>query len=265
MRKQVVALLGGKRDGNTHNLLKYLESLLNQNDIDLNIIILNERDLQDCKGCENCVLGTGCAIKDDMSNIMKVAEDSDGIIVASPVYNNNVSGKMKMFIDRTVKWAHSPMLTSKPYIGLSTTSSSGLKMTLKYLTIVGVNWGAHPGRIGNIWASKRSTNMKKNKIVLSRFIFAIKQDPKNHRVNLNQVIKFQTKKVLAKTVFPNDLEHWQRNNWLVKDYYYDCKINPFNRLSGRFIHWMLLKILTKAIKNYTAEVGSKEYGKLIYK
>jgi len=28
---------------------------------------------------------------------------------------------------------------------------------------------------------------------------------------------------------------------------------------------MLLKIMTKAIKNYKSEVGSKEYGKLIYK
>ncbi len=262
MRKQVIALLGGKRDGNTHNLLKFLEPLLNQDGIDLEIIHLNERDLQDCKGCENCVLGNGCSIQDDMPVITKLIESKDGIIVASPVYNNNVSGKMKMFIDRTVKWAHSPILTSKPYIGLSTTSSSGLKMTLKYLTIVGVNWGAHP--IGHIWASKRSTNMKKNKGVLSRFITAIKQDPKSHRPNLNQVIQFQKKKVLAKTVFPNDLAHWQKKNWLDKGYYYECKINPLNRLMGGFFHWMLLKILTKAMKNYKYEIGSKDYGKLVY-
>lgn len=263
MRKQVVALLGGKRDGNTHNLLKYLESLLNQNEIDLEILNLNERDLKDCKGCENCVLGTGCSIKDDMPAITKIVENKDGIIVASPVYNNNVSGKMKMFIDKTVKWAHSPMLTSKPYIGLSTTSSSGLKMTLKYLSIVGVNWGAHP--IGNIWASKRSTNMKRNRAVLSRFISALNQDPKYHRPKLNQIIQFQKKKVLAKTVFPNDLAHWQKKNWLDKMYYYEAKINLFNRWMGVFFHWMLLKILTKAMKNYASEVGTPEYGKLIYK
>ena len=166
--KQVVAILGGKRNGNTHNLLLFLEKLLNQNEIDLEIIFLNERELQDCKGCENCVLGNGCVIEDDMPDITKIVEKKDGIILASPVYNNNVSGKMKMFIDKTVKWAHSPILTSKPYIGLTTTSSSGLNITLKYLTIVGVNWGAHP--IGNIWASKRTTNMKKNKAILSRFI-----------------------------------------------------------------------------------------------
>ncbi|QEE17001.1 flavodoxin family protein [Promethearchaeum syntrophicum] len=263
MEKQVVALLGGKRDGNTHNLLKFFESQLNQNGINLEIIHLNEKDLKDCKGCENCVLGDGCAINDDFRGITNLIEKKDGLIVASPVYNNNVSGKMKMFIDRTVKWAHSPILTGKPYIGLSTTSSSGLKMTLKYLTIVGVNWGAHP--IGNIWASKRSTNMRKNKVVLSRFISAIKQDPKNHHPNLKQVIKFQTKKVLAKTVFPNDLVHWQKNEWLDKGYYYKSKINLFNRLIGAFFQWMFLKIMLKAIKNYKEEVGVKEYGKLIYK
>ena len=75
MEKQVVALLGGKRDGNTHNLLKYFESLLNQNDIGLETINLTERDLKDCKGCENCVLGNGCAIEDDMQGIMKLVEN----------------------------------------------------------------------------------------------------------------------------------------------------------------------------------------------
>ena len=252
--KQVVAILGGKRDGNTHNLLKFLEKLLNQNAVDLEIINLNEREIEDCRGCENCVLGDGCVVEDDMPNIMKVMEKKDGIIIASPVYNNNVSGKMKMFIDKTVKWAHSPILTSKPYIGLSTTSSSGLNMTLRYLTIVGVNWGAHP--IGNIWASKRTINMKKNKAVLSKFIASINQDPKKHRPTLNQIIKFQTKKVLAEAVFPNDLAYWREKNWLDMPYYYECKINPFYRLMGSFFHWMLLKILSNAVKNYKSKIGT---------
>ncbi|WP_371806525.1 flavodoxin family protein [Candidatus Lokiarchaeum ossiferum] len=262
MKKRVIALLGGKRDGNTHNLLKYFQPLLNQEGIEMEIVLLNEKNLQDCRGCENCVLGKGCAIKDDMPAIKNLVENAEGIIVASPVYNNNVSGKMKMFIDKTVKWAHSPILTGKPYIGLSTTSSSGLNMTLKYLTIVGINWGAHP--IGNIWASKRTTNMKKNKKILSHFISAINQDPKLHRPTLNQVIQFQKKKVLAKTVFPNDLAHWKKNQWLDKAYYYEARITPFNRVMGSFFHWMLLKILKKAMKNYSTEVGTSNYGKLNY-
>lgn len=260
--KQVIAILGGKRDGNTHNLLKYIEKLFNQNDIDLEILMLNEMDIQDCRGCENCVLGDGCVIEDDMPNITEKIKKKNGIIIASPVYNNNISGKMKMFIDKTVKWSHSPILTSKPYIGLTTTSSSGLKFTLKYLTVVGINWGAHP--IGNIWASKRTTNMKKNKKVLAKFIKALNQDPSKHRASLNQIIQFQRKKVLAKTVFPNDFAYWNENNWLDKPYYYKCKINPFKRMMGSLFHWMLFKILNGALKKSNSKFGDKEYGKLIY-
>jgi hypothetical protein len=169
---------------------------------------------------------------------------------------------MKMFIDKTVKWSHSPILTSKPYVGLTTTSSSGLKFTLKYLTVVGVNWGAHP--IGNIWASKRTTNMRRNKVILAKFIKALNQDPSKHRPTLNQIIQFQRKKVLAKTVFPNDLAYWNDNNWLEMPYYYKCKINPFKHMIGAFFHWMLLKILSNVLKKSNAKFGSKEYGKLFF-
>lgn len=262
MKKQVVAILGGKRDGNTHNLLKYLAKRLRQHSIDLEIINLNEQEIKDCKGCENCVLGNGCVIQDDMPQIMETMKNKDGIIIASPVYNNNISGKMKMFIDKTVKWAHSPVLTGKPYLGLSTTSSSGLKMTLSYLKVVGINWGAHP--VGCIWASKRTTHMKQNNAILKRFVSLLTQDPKLHRPTLNQILKFQTKKVLAQTVFPNDYAYWENKQWLTMPYYYDCRINLCKRLMGSFFHWMFLKIMTRAVKDYTATLGTKEYGKLVY-
>jgi hypothetical protein len=169
---------------------------------------------------------------------------------------------MKMFIDKTVKWSHSPILTAKPYIGLTTTSSSGLKFTLKYLTIVGINWGAHP--IGSIWASKRTTNMRKNRRVLARFIDALNKDPGEHRPSLNQIIQFQRKKVLAQTVFPNDFPYWEENNWLEKPYYYKCRINPIKRFIGAFYHWMLLTILRNVMKKSEAKFGDMDYGKLVY-
>ncbi|RLI65211.1 MAG: flavodoxin family protein [Promethearchaeia archaeon] len=262
MDKQVIAILGGKREGNTHNLLKYIEKRLNENSIKMEIIHLNELDIKDCRGCENCVLGDGCPIKDDMPKITEKIQNSDGIIIASPVYNNNVSGKMKMFIDKTVKWAHSPILTGKPYLGVTTTSSSGLNIVLKYLTIVGVNWGAHS--IGNIWASKRNSHMKKNNAIIDRFIYYIYLDPKFHRPTLNQIIQFQVKKVLAKTVFPNDFPYWQGMNWLNKIYYYECRINLFYRLFGAFFNWMFFKIMKSAVNKYKDQIGTKNYGKLNY-
>jgi multimeric flavodoxin WrbA len=262
MGMQVVAVLGGKRNGNTHNLLKFLERALNQADLSLEIIHLSEMHLESCKGCENCVLGSGCAIQDDMQSIGDTMTKADGLIIASPVYNNNVTGKLKMFIDRTAKWAHSPFLTGKPYLGLSTTSSSGLKFTLQYLEVVGVNWGAHP--VGSIWASKRTTHMKRNKATLAKFITTLRHGPKAHRPTINQVIKFQTKKVLAKTVFPNDFGYWKAKGWLDEPYYYPCKLSLLKRAVGAGFSRLFLKIISRATEKYRQTIGTKEYGKLVY-
>lgn len=262
MKKQVVAILGGKKNGNTHRLLKYIEKKLREHDIDLNILVLKDFNLQECRGCETCVFGKGCVIQDDMSLLQEALEKSDGIIIASPVYNNNVSGKMKSFIDKTVKWSHSPILTSKPYLGVTTTSSSGLNIVLKFLTIAGVNWGAHP--IGNVWASKRSLHMKKNNKIISKFIECIKDNPQKHRPTTYQIIQFQIKKTLAQTVFPNDYKHWESHGWLHSVYYYPCRINIFKKMFGILFYRFFLEIMKKSAEKYADTVGTQNYGKLIF-
>jgi multimeric flavodoxin WrbA len=258
-RKKVTAVLSTKKQGNTYSLLKFIEKQFNESNINLEIIRLFDYNIKDCLGCENCVLGKGCVVNDDMQLIVEMMKSSDGIIIASPVYNNNISGKMKMFIDKTVKWSHSPILTGIPFLGATTTSSSGLDFVLNYFTVLGVNWGMHP--VGNVWASKRTVNMKKNKSVLRKFISAVHDDKKNHRPSLNQIIQFQKKKVLALTVFPNDYSHWNENGWLDKPYYYTCRINPLYRFAGFFIYRMLLSIMKMSVKKYKDEM-QEDYGKL---
>lgn len=256
---KVTAILASNRKGNTYLLLKWAEKILSDHGISMDIVRLYECDIKDCQGCDNCVLGDGCRVRDDMPALMEKMIDSDGIIMATPVYNNNVSGKMKMFIDKTVKWSHSPVLMGKTYMGAVTTSSSGLKFTTKYLSVVGVNWGAHP--VGSLWASKRTTNLKNNRKILLRFIKTIRMKRSRHRPSLGQVNQFQKKKVLAQTVFPNDLPYWKEMGWMDKPYYYPCAINPLVRMLGSFSHWMLLKILTRAAKKYADKMGD-DYGKL---
>lgn len=43
-----------------------------------------------------------CAINDDMTNrLIPDLEESDGVVLGSPVYFNNVSAQLKAFMDRT--------------------------------------------------------------------------------------------------------------------------------------------------------------------
>ena len=37
-----------------------------------------------------------------------------------------------------------------------------------------------------------------------------------------------------KETFPKDVEYFQENDWLKKDYYYDVHLNPLMKVSGRF-------------------------------
>jgi len=58
-------------------------------------------DIKPCKGCNACQKGDrGCTIKDDMQKIYKAIENSDAIVLGSPVYMGQMSGQAKLFTDR---------------------------------------------------------------------------------------------------------------------------------------------------------------------
>ena len=76
------------------------------------LIKLVDYKIAPCASCRACQ-GTGeCVIKDDMSKIiMPLLFESDGIVVGSPVFFNNVSAQLKAFIDRT--WCIRGKLSNK--------------------------------------------------------------------------------------------------------------------------------------------------------
>jgi multimeric flavodoxin WrbA len=65
-------------------------------------VFLSEKHIEPCRGCHACwSRGPGqCVIDDDMQDIISLAAGSDVMIFASPVYFDNISGLLKVFIDR---------------------------------------------------------------------------------------------------------------------------------------------------------------------
>ncbi len=65
-------------------------------------ILLAEKDIKHCDGCHTCWLrGPGqCVIQDDMLEVLSVLGSSNIIVFASPVYFSNISGRLKVFMDR---------------------------------------------------------------------------------------------------------------------------------------------------------------------
>lgn len=65
-------------------------------------IFLAEKEIKHCKGCHTCWLrGPGqCVTNDDMLEVLSLVGEANIIVFASPVYFANISGMLKVFMDR---------------------------------------------------------------------------------------------------------------------------------------------------------------------
>lgn len=100
--KKWIAIIGSPRSGqNTDTLVDYVIKGLNQHDIAVKKIYLKSRNLNLCNACEYCILTGVCNINDEISLILEDMQNADGIILASPSYNYNVTSQMKVLLDRT--------------------------------------------------------------------------------------------------------------------------------------------------------------------
>ena len=67
-----------------------------------------EQKIGFCRACDGCMRNGGtCVLKDDMNEILKMFQEADVLVLATPVYFYGISAQMKTFIDRTYPiWQH---------------------------------------------------------------------------------------------------------------------------------------------------------------
>jgi len=78
-----------------------------------------------CTACDACSLNGVCVNDDDVPSIVERMKEADGIVFASPVYIDNVSGQMKVFFDRLADAIHYQLLAGKYGCSVATTHTSG--------------------------------------------------------------------------------------------------------------------------------------------
>lgn len=132
MMKLISIVSSCRQNGNTERLVKLLENSLikmaEEQNVSMQIehISLSKADVQLCRGCRAC-FDRGeqyCPRKDDILKIRDSVENADGMILASPVYVEDVNGLMKNWIDRMAFNSHRPAFYGK-YAVIVTTSGSG--------------------------------------------------------------------------------------------------------------------------------------------
>jgi len=115
--------------GNTETMLSIVLDELKRLDIETEMINVCKINIEPCTSCRNCVKTGKCSIDDDMTHVvMPKLILTDILIVATPVYFNNVSACTKKFIDRT--WCLRGKLRNKIGGGIVVGRGYGLELAL---------------------------------------------------------------------------------------------------------------------------------------
>ncbi len=240
---KVLAINSSDRKMNTYSLISQVKEILKNKNTEIEIINLFDYDIKSCIGCEHCLVKGSCVLKDQAFDIMEKIKLSDGIILTSPVYMENVSGKLKTFVDRTCSWFHRPEIYGKPVLVISTTKGSGLKSTIKYLKRIVIQWGGF--YTGKISRSIRTIDNKITESECENFIKHLNMKKEHYKPSLNALINFQVQKVLAYKLIGLDSEYWKEKGWNDKEYYFKCRINIFKSLIATSFGKFLNKVINK--------------------
>lgn len=139
--KTLIFMASPNKKGNTQAMMEaFLKGLKGEVHI-INSYNVNVKPCIDCKYCYTHK--AECSIKDDMTTIYKIIDESDNIIVFSPMYFASYPGTFKNIIDRTqVYW-------SKKYI-LKIEESNKNKKGLLFLN-AGSEWNEMFKHMENIF------------------------------------------------------------------------------------------------------------------
>ena len=113
-RPAVVAGIGRpRRKGNTAALVDSALEELERSGCSCSRIVLSDKRINACDGHANCGERV-CPHDDDMPGILAQVYAADGLILATPIYYENVSGQMKTFMDRNAtRYYHEEWLAPK--------------------------------------------------------------------------------------------------------------------------------------------------------
>jgi multimeric flavodoxin WrbA len=124
---KILAIHGSPRTirSTTRTLANFILEGAAESGAETEMIDLCDLRVTPCTACEGCSFNGICVFDDDIPSIVARMKEADGIIFASPVYIDNISGQMKLFFDRLADAIHYQVLAGKYGCSVATTHTSG--------------------------------------------------------------------------------------------------------------------------------------------
>ncbi len=247
---KILAICGSPHKGNCYSVLNSIKE--NYPNIDFKLLMLNEVNLENCRGCYVCFLKgeENCPLKDDRDMIIKEILDADGTVFASPVYTNHISALMKQFIDRLGYVAHRPCFFDKYAMVMAICAGFGAKEANKYMNGIFSVFGFSVVSSLELQIATKSETEKKythEKTIeaFDTFIAGIKKrQRKRPTPTLTQLVYFNIFKSISewnKEAGVADYKFYKDKT----DYFYDTKINFFKKMLAKRISGRIIKKMKK--------------------
>jgi len=256
---KVTAFVGSARKKHTYNATdKFMRSLQSHGEIEYEIVSLNDYHLEMCKGCKLC-LDKGeelCPLKDDRDKLFEKIKNSDGIILASPNYSFNVSGLMKVFLDRLGFAFHRPQFFGKACTSIVVQGIFGGKRLINYFDFIGKALGFNvvKGCCLNSLEPMTEKEQKKTDRILDKqsnkfYSILIKKEypvPTFFQLMIFRMARTSMNLLLNESW--RDYTYYKENGWFESDYFYPTKLNPIKKLTANFFdlisYWIYRKKVT---------------------
>ena len=263
---KILVIMGSPRKGNTYRACEELREYIQERiPAEFEYLWLKDADLLPCRGCLSCFAygEDRCPIRDDGPAIAGKMDEADGVIFATPVYGMNVSGQMKIFIDRFCYNFHRPRFFGKTALLLATAGFMGEKEVLKYLADVAWLWGfGIAGKAGlttmepmpERWREENGRTIRK---AAEGFASALRRE-KPRKPGLKDIIIFHGERASfsqLEKISPADYSYWKGKGWLDRKtkYFTSAPVNPLYHAIGVVME----RIAARQVrKNLPQETGS---------
>lgn len=191
-----------------------------------------------------------CPLKDDRDKLINKMISSDGIIFASPNYSFQVSGLMKVFIDRIAFFLNRPQFFGKTYSSIVAQGVFGGSKIIKYLSSIGDGLGYNviKGCCIKTLEPISEKQEAKNKRTISKlsekfYSQLIKEEyptPSILKLMIFRITRSKIKRTLNKEY--QDYKYYRDKGWFDSSYYYPIKLNPIKKLAGNIFDGVTTKI-----------------------
>jgi len=255
---KVTAFIGSARKMHTFKAAEeFLKNLQQFGDVDYEIVSLSDHELQLCRGCKLC-FDRGeemCLLKDARDTLIRKIEESDGIVFATPNYAFQVSGLMKLFLDRLAFIFHRPRFFGKVFTSIVVQGIYGGNAIVKYLNMTAGAMGFETvnGSCLNSLEPASEKTLQKNALKLmrqSRRFYERLSGRHFLKPSFAALALFRASRTALRLSLDaafRDFTYYNEKGWFDSDYYYPVNLDPLRKSAGFIIDFLVTTSLKKRV------------------